>query len=240
MDDVIPPPEDLECPETSHTSSPDATRCDESGIVFEYEDLPNFNIEDVDLTNIDLTNLDIDLAIAHLDAITTQDQSQDDNDSGGSDTQPFYEPAPISEDYRFQFKQKCGYCYQPAGWRHNTRHFIQLRSGYRYACFACLCKRWNTKTKDDRLAPASGTREIIGLGNLGKLITTSPTCITHLPNAHDEHAKDHHRRLPRRRIVTKRQQPDKPPLHTLESKKSKTEPKPKSEPEESPPQIVHV
>lgn len=201
MDDVIPPPEDLECPETSHTSSSH----EDAGETF--SDLPdlNFNIEDVDLTNIDLTNLDIDLAIAHVDAITTPpDARPQDYDD---DPISFYEPSPLSSLTLFQFKHKCGYCGQPAGWQHNTRHFIQLRSGDRYACFSCLCARWNGRTSPKNHFPTPG----IGapLKKRGRFTTArGVTTFTLVPDAPDHVSSDHHRRLPRRgrrRIQSKKQ-----------------------------------
>lgn len=70
------------------------------------------------------------------------------------------------------FVNECAYCGNPAGWQHNTQHFIQLRSGDRYACFTCLRKRWEQRT------------------------------LHHLPNNNDSKAAtNHHRRLPRRRII---------------------------------------
>ena len=195
-DGVIPPPENLEFPEATDTSASDATwfaelsdladitDCDalsndsstSSSTTPTYdlnlEDLPTFNLEDVDLTDIDLTNLDIDLTLAHLESIKNSNES---NES----SEPFYEPAPIPPTIdSFTFKHKCGYCGRPAGWQHNTRHFIQLRSGHRYACFACLCQRWRARIPHN-----------------------SPGLGLSLPPLN---TKNHNRRLPRRRILEQR------------------------------------
>lgn len=198
-DGVIPPPENLEFPEATDTSASDATwfaelsdladitdsdalSNDSSTSSFtppptydlNLEDLPTFNLEDVDLTDIDLTNLDIDLTLAHLESIKNSNES---NES----SEPFYEPAPIPPTIdSFTFKHKCGYCGRPAGWQHNTRHFIQLRSGHRYACFACLCQRWRARIPHN-----------------------SPGLGLSLP----VNTKNHHRRLPRRRILEQRLKP---------------------------------
>lgn len=203
-DGVIPPPENLEFPEATDTSDSDATWFAELSDLADItdgdalsndsndststststtptydlnlEDFPTFNLEDVDLTDIDLTNLDIDLSLAHLEA----NESNESNES----SEPFYEPAPLSPTIgidSFTFKHKCGYCGRPAGWQHNTRHFIQLRSGHRYACFACLCQRWRTRIPHN--SPGLG----LGLGL-----------------SHPLNTKNHHRRLPRRRILEQR------------------------------------
>ena len=195
-DGVVPPPENLEFPEATDTSASDATwfaelsdladitDCDalsndsstSSSTTPTYdlnlEDLPTFNLEDVDLTDVDLTNLDIDLSLAHLEANESNESSE-----------PFYEPAPLSPTIgidSFTFKHKCGYCGRPAGWQHNTRHFIQLRSGHRYACFACLCQRWRARIPHN--SPG------LGLG-----LSLPPL-----------NTKNHNRRLPRRRILEQR------------------------------------
>lgn len=197
-DGVIPPPENLEFPEATDTSASDATwfaelsdladitdsdalSNDSSTSSFtppptydlNLEDLPTFNLEDVDLTN-----LDIDLSLAHLEAC----ESNESNES----SEPFYEPAPLHHPNQnlaieaFTFKHKCGYCGRPAGWQHNTRHFIQLRSGHRYACFACLCQRWRARIPHN--SPG------LGLG-----LSLPPL-----------NTKNHNRRLPRRRILEQR------------------------------------
>lgn len=197
-DGVIPPPENLEFPEATDTSASDATWFAELSDLADItdgdalsndssasssstptydlnlEDFPTFNLEDVDLTDIDLTNLDIDLSLAHLESIKNSNES---NES----SEPFYEPAPLSPTIgidSFTFKHKCGYCGRPAGWQHNTRHFIQLRSGHRYACFACLCQRWRARIPHN-----------------------SPGLGLSLPPLN---TKNHNRRLPRRRILEQR------------------------------------
>lgn len=120
------------------------------------ENLPTFDFNDLDLSNVDLSDLEFD-AFSNIDSTTTP-------------TTPIYEPTPLPEVETF--KHQCGYCGEPAGWKHNTRHFIRLRSGSRYACFSCLCERW----RGQRIPHQSP--------GLAVSVNT----------------KSHHRRLPRRRI----------------------------------------
>jgi len=124
------------------------------------EDLPTFDLNDLDLSNIDLSELDVDFSI---------DEPANEPPIIKS---PVYEPHPLPDEETFN--HKCGYCGEPAGWRHNTKHFIRLRSGSRYACFACLCERWRGE------------------------------CLPHQSPGISVNAKARHRRLPRRRIFTQR------------------------------------
>lgn len=140
------------------------------------ENLPTFDFNNLDLSNIDLSDLSkVDLSDLDLELdLSNLDSKSSTNDIDISTTTPVYEPTPLPEVETF--KHKCGYCGEPAGWRHNTRHFIRLRSGSRYACFSCLCQRWRGQCIPHQ-SPG------LGLGI---------------------NAKSHHRRLPRRRIFEQR------------------------------------
>lgn len=130
------------------------------------EDLPTFDLNDLDFSNIDLSDLSIDLSV---------DDPNDPNDSTTIKSRivsPVYEPHPLPDEETFN--HKCGYCGEPAGWHHNTKHYIRLRSGSRYACFACLCERWRGE------------------------------CLPHQSPGISFNSKARHRRLPRRRILTQR------------------------------------
>lgn len=152
------------------------------------EDLPTFDFNDLNLSNIDfstidfsnlssieLYELDLELDLSGIDATSTLQVTP---------TTPIYEPTPLPEVETF--KHKCGYCGEPAGWQHNTRHFIRLRSGSRYACFSCLCQRWRGQCLPDE-APGLGLR-------------VGPTL----------NPKTRHRRLPRRRIFEQQRQSQQP------------------------------
>lgn len=168
---------------TTTTSTPTYDLNLEDLPTFDFNDLnlSNFDFSTIDfsnLSNIELYELDLELDLSRIDATSTLQVTP---------ATPIYEPTPLPEIETF--KHKCGYCGEPAGWQHNTRHFIRLRSGSRYACFSCLCQRWRGQCLLHQ-TPGLGIR--IG----------SPL-----------NPKTRHRRLPRRRIFEQQQRERQPQPH---------------------------
>jgi hypothetical protein len=149
------------------------------------ENLPNFNFNIdafVDTDFSDLSDLSDPSDVPSID-LSELDFSFLDDTQPTDPTDPtdpsLYDPCLLPDDaYTFihNSDHNCGYCGRPAGWQSNTQHFIQLRSGRRYACFACLRTRWQQRTIYHK--PKSNSNS--------KRHTTTKT---------------HHRRLPRRRIL---------------------------------------
>lgn len=158
-------PEFLNVPTTTTTTPSKSNSNFNTAYDLNLEDLPTFDLNDLDLSNIDLSDLSIDFSI---------DAPHNDDSLKSTIISPVYEPTPLPDEE--EFNHECGYCGEPAGWRHNTKHFIRLRSGSRYACFACLCQRWR-----------------------GECLPHQSPGISFTFNT-----KTRHRRLPRRRILTQR------------------------------------
>jgi hypothetical protein len=126
-------PDYIDIPTTTTTTTTHTYDLDLENLpTFDFNNLDLSNIDLADLSKVDLSDLDLELDLSNIDSKSST------NDI--STTTPVYEPTPLPEVETF--KHKCGYCGEPAGWQHNTRHFIRLRSGSRYACFSCLCQRW--------------------------------------------------------------------------------------------------
>lgn len=141
-------PDYIDIPTTTTTTTTHAYDLDLSN-------LPTFDFNNLDLSALDLSNIDL----SALDLDPNFKSSTIDIDV--STTTPVYEPTPLPKVETF--KHKCGYCGEPAGWRHNTRHFIKLRSGSRYACFSCLCQRWRGECiphQSPGLNPKTGHRRL--------------------------------------------------------------------------------
>lgn len=154
------------------------------------ENLPEFNIELSELSELELPSIDLsDLDFSFLESTITTDStdSTDSTDPATESTENTnFEPCLLPNDFEsfdsFIHNYNCGYCGRPAGWRSNTQHFVQLRSGTRYACFACLRARWQQRTIYHKPKTRSESKS-----------QSRPR--------RDASTKNHHRRLPRRRIL---------------------------------------
>lgn len=132
---------------------------------------------ELELPSIDLSDIDF----SFLESTITTDTTDTTDTTVHTSEDADYEPCLLPDDFEsfdsFIHNFNCGYCGRPAGWRSNTQHFVQLRSGSRYACFACLRARWQQRTIYHKPKDQSRSR-----------------------SRRDATSKNHHRRLPRRRI----------------------------------------
>lgn len=150
------------------------------------ENLPEFNIDiDRELSELELPPIDLsDLDFSFLESTITTDPTDPTDPTDHTSEDAEYEPCLLPDDFEsfdsFIHNYNCGYCGRPAGWRSNTQHFVQLRSGSRYACFACLRARWQQRTVYHKPKNQARSR-----------------------SRRDATSKNHHRRLPRRRIFNK-------------------------------------